>query len=146
MDKILKFAKDVSPVVALALIMRIIIDSIQIFANSGIGHFFVVFGPPAVGIVALVGVILPISKYTRTIVVIGRFALLPVMINAGWRILEYLTTYNSCLSPSGGFHESFCLTLAIQLWVHIPFLIVSALVLLVFLVGKKQYLPVPGLA
>ena len=143
MNMIFRVAKVIAPTLFLAILLQLAIDGIQVFAVSAIGSAFVVFGPPAVGIGILVSAFLPVTKYTRRIVRVGRIGLPAIMIVAAWRILEYFQTYGDCQVVSGGFHETFCLTVGLQVFVWAPFLIVSAVILLTVRLKGYQYLPLP---
>ena len=144
MNKIFRVAKVVAPTLFLAILLHLVIDGMQVYADSGFGSFLVVFGPPAVGIGILVCTVLPVSQYTRRVIQVGRIALPPFMIVAAWRILEYFQTYGDCQVVSGGFHETFCLTVGLQVFVWAPFLIIGAILLLMFRVKRHQYLPLPS--
>jgi len=138
--------KKMGAIIVLTIALRLMIDGIQVYADTAIGSFFVVFGPPAVGVLTFVSVFLPVSKYTRRIVQVARIALGPLVINSAYRVFEYLHTRNACETVSGGYTETFCLTLAIQLWVHIPFIVITGIIMLWFGVRHRQYLPVPNLS
>ena len=93
----------------------------------------VVFGLPVLEIASLIAASLRVSHRTERIVRVGRFLLPVLMINAAWRIFEYIQSHNSCETTSGGDFEAFCDTVGFQVFVHVLFLILGAIALFLFL-------------
>ena len=143
MNKIFRIAKLVAPTLVLAVLLYMVIDGMQVYADSAFWSFWILFGPPAVGIGILVSAVLPVSKYTRRIVQVGRIVLPPFMIISAWRILEYIQTYVDCNDVSGGPHEFFCVTVGLQVFAWAPFLMISALIVLMLRLKRHQFLPLP---
>ena len=92
----------------------------------------VYFGLPLLELVTLIAASWHVSPRTKRIVRIGQFLLPVLIINAAWRVIEYFQTLASCEITSGGYHETFCESLGMQVFVHVPFLILASIALVRF--------------
>jgi|GEM_PF-2622224 len=92
----------------------------------------VYFGLPLLELVTLIAASWHVSPRTERIVRFGQFLLPVLIINAAWRVIEYFQTETACEITSGGYHEAFCESLGMQVFVHVPFLILATIALFLF--------------
>ena len=86
----------------------------------------VIFSLPLLELITLAISIVPWQLTVR----IRQFLLPALMINSAWRILDYILSYNDCRVTSGGTWEGYCDTVGLQVFVHVPFLILGTIILL----------------
>ena len=123
-------------VIAVALLLRGGIVALQPYYRANINFLdvsvIVYFGLPLLELVTLIAASWHVSPRTKRIVRIGQFLLPVLIINAAWRVREYFQTLAACEITSGGYHETFCDTVGMQVFVHVPFLILAAIALVRF--------------
>lgn len=61
-----------------------------------------------------------------------------LLVNAAWRILEYVLSIDSCQSTSGGELEAFCDVVETQIFTNVPFLFLGTLALIYHLSKKES--------
>jgi len=116
-------------IIAVAYLLRNGLHLLQSFRSATFGFIdvsvIVVFGLPLLEVVVVIATILPVSLRTRKIFLTGLFFLPVLAINAALRIYDYVGSLGDCETVSGGFLEFYCLTVGMQVFVHIPFLLIS---------------------
>ena len=108
------------------------------YARFGFIHVgaFVVFGLPLLEVVTLIASCLPLSPRTEKIVRAALFLVPVFMINAAWRTIEYFRTLAFCEVTSGGQLEAFCDTVGLQVFIHVPFMVLGVLALVYYRIRK----------
>ena len=123
-------------IIVVALLLRGGIVALQPYYRTNIYFLdvgvIVIFGLPLLELVTLIAASWHVSPRTKRIVRIGQFLLPVLIINAAWRVIEYFQTLAACEITSGGFHEAFCDTVGMQVFVHVPFLFLGAIALFRF--------------
>ena len=123
-------------VIVVALLLRGGIVALQPYYRTYIYFLdvgvIVIFGLPLLELVTLIAASWHVSPRTKRIVRIWQFLLAVLIINAAWRVMEYFLTLAACEIMSGGFHEAFCDTVGMQVFVHVPFLFLGTIALVRF--------------
>ena len=124
-------------IIVAALLLRGGIVALQPFYRTHIYFLdvavIVYFGLPLLELVTLIAASWHVSPRTERIVRFGQLLLPVLIINAAWRVIEYFQTLAACEITSGGFHEMFCESLGMQVFVHVPFLFLGTIALFLFL-------------